>query len=172
LLLPAAEALGSPTGAVVLDRPALFRHPVSATFHGRDVFAPVAAHLYRGLPLHEVGTRVDPSSLQRLPPAYRRVGDGFLEAEVVSVDRFGNVQLAADADDLAAVGSVGGETIRVTARGEEDAVVADRFDAVPAGALLVHVDSDRRVALAVNRGRADRRLDVGPGDLLQLSVTG
>ncbi len=168
LLPAAADALGGVTAAVQLDRPGLHRQPVSATFHGRDVFCPVAARLFTGLPLAEAGTPVDPTSLVRLPDPVVRHGDGWLEAEVLQVDRYGNVQLATGAGDLARLGAPGGQL----AVGEASAVLGRQFGSVPTGELVVYADSDGRVAVAVNRGRADQLLDVRAGDVVRLRRSG
>jgi S-adenosylmethionine hydrolase len=164
LLVPAADALGGVRDAVVLDRPELFLEPVSATFHGRDVFAPVAAHLLGGAALDEVGAPVDPGSLVRLPEPHVVVSADGVEAEVVDVDHFGNLQLAAAWRDLDAAA---GEPIDVDGR---RAVAGRQFASVPVGDLVVYADSDRRVAIAVNGGNAARRLEVTRGATVRLSV--
>src|SRR4051794_27279738 len=97
LLVAGAEALGGIVGAVQLTNEAWHLPKVSATFHGRDVFAPVAARLALGAPFDEAGEAIDPAGLVRLPPPLVSVGEGYVEAEVLTVDRFGNVQLAAPA---------------------------------------------------------------------------
>lgn len=100
LLAPAAEALGGARAIVELRHTALFHHPVSATFHGRDVFAPVAAHVAAGLDPLTLGPRRD--ELTRLSlPAPRPSADG-VTGEVIHVDRFGNLLTNIDADALAA----------------------------------------------------------------------
>jgi len=67
-----------------------FRKPVSATFHGRDIFAPVAAWISRGIPLNQLGPALsDPVRLKL--PACRRVGDALIQGEVLAVDQFGNL---------------------------------------------------------------------------------
>ena len=163
LLLPAADALGGVGRAVVLDRAELFLEPVSATFHGRDVFAPVAAHLLAGAALADVGTAIDPDGLVQLsePRVFIRL-DG-LEAEVVDVDHFGNLQLAAewrDLDtDLGAPLDVDGHR----------AVTGRHFASVAPGDLVVYADSDERVAVAVNGGNAARRLEVTRGATVRIS---
>lgn len=113
LLVPAAEALGGPTAAVVLPPPV-----GATTFDGRDVFAPAAARLWRGDALPSVGTPVDPDSLVRLPAPHRVVGPGRVEAEVLWIDRFGNAQLAAGPADADAAGLGGALEVR-TASGRE-----------------------------------------------------
>src|ERR671927_302873 len=88
------------TGAWELVNDELFLHPVSRTFHGRDVFMPVAAHLCNGTEPAALGPELDVSRLERLPAPHVAAADGVLEAEVQLVDRFGNVQLAARRRDL------------------------------------------------------------------------
>ena len=163
LLVPAADALGGATAAYALTDPAHHLPVVTTTFHGRDVFAPVAAALCGGLDPAALGPEV--TDLVRLPEPAVRVAPGELVAEVLLVDGFGNVQLAATADDLAAAGLAG--PVEVTATGATTAgTVAGTFGDVPAGALLVLADSDFQVALAVNRGHAAGLLDVDPGDVV------
>ncbi|MFY1669268.1 SAM hydrolase/SAM-dependent halogenase family protein [Plantactinospora sp. WMMB334] len=94
-LLPrAAAVLGGITGAVELTSTTWFPDP-SRTFHGRDVFAPAGARFALGAPLTDAGPAVDPATLVRLPEPVVAEGAGWLEAEVLAVDHFGNVQLAA-----------------------------------------------------------------------------
>jgi S-adenosylmethionine hydrolase len=166
LLLPAAEALGGVMQTVELTERRFFGAEVASTFHGRDVFAPVAAHIAGGVPLDDLGPAVDPASLVRLPPPLVVVGHGMVEAEVLTVDRFGNVQLAAHAAALDAAGLARGDVVSVGA----DAAVtyAETFGAVAPGALLLLVDSAGYAALAVNRGSAAATLRVAPGDVVVL----
>ncbi|MFI7574905.1 S-adenosyl-l-methionine hydroxide adenosyltransferase family protein [Micromonospora sp. NPDC049497] len=161
LLLDAAAALGGIRVAVELANPEWFAPRVSATFHGRDVFAPVAARLALGAPLTGAGPTVDPGSLVRTPaPVVRPSADGFT-AEVLTVDHFGNVQLAAPATLLDPLP----HRVRVADR---PAVRGRTFGDAAPGALVVHSDSAGLVAVAVNRGRAVDVLDVSPGDLVRV----
>lgn len=163
LLLAAADVLGGPVRAWVLDNAEWFAESVSPTFHGRDIFTPVAARLAAGAPLSEAGTPIDPASLVRLPDPVLEIGDGYVDAEVLTVDRFGNVQLAAPGgvlDSLPDRLSVGGQP----------ATRATTFADAEPGALLVFIDSAGRVALALNGGRAVLVLSVSPGDVLRLTA--
>lgn len=165
LLLDAAAALGGVTAAVELTNPAWLAPRVSHTFHGRDVFAPVAARLALGAPLADAGPAVDPAALVRLPePVVRAIADGFV-AEVLTVDHFGNVQLAAPGDRLAALPA------RVAVAGRP-AAHGRTFGDAPPGELVVYVDSADRVAVAVNGGRAADVLAAAPGDEISVTAAG
>jgi len=166
LLLPAAEVLGGVLEAVELTERRFFGAEVAPTFHGRDVFAPVAAHVAGGVPLGDLGPAVDPASLVRLPAPLVVVGDGVVEAEVLTVDRFGNVQLAAQVAALDAAGLARGDVVSVGA--EAVVTYAETFGAVAPGALLLLVDSAGYAALAVNRGSAATTLHAAPGDVVVL----
>jgi S-adenosylmethionine hydrolase len=161
LLLEAAAALGGVRAAVELRNAGWFEPSVSRTFHGRDIFAPVAARLALGADLADAGPPVHPDALVRLPtPAVRR-GDGWLEAEVRTVDRFGNLQLAAAAP------APGGRSLLVAGL---PAVAGGTFaDAAP-GELVVLVDSSGRLTVAVNGGSAAEKLDLAPGDPVRVEA--
>src|SRR5207245_53642 len=110
----------------------------------------------------DAGPAIDPDTLVRLPDPVVEEGDGWLEAEVTTVDRFGNVQLAAPGaalDRLGDVLHVGGVSARrVTTFGDAGS-----------GRLIVYVDSAGRVAVAINGGRAVVALGVTPGDVLRIT---
>jgi hypothetical protein len=133
LLSLAADLLGGVTEAVAL--PAA---EGACTFDGRDVFAPAAARLWLGEPLAALGTPVDPGALVHLPPARCQVGTGSITTEVQWVDRFGNAQLAARPDDLAAAGLTGTAlTLTVVAAADQSTGVtsgADRSPTLSSGA--------------------------------------
>jgi S-adenosylmethionine hydrolase len=136
---------------------------VSRTFHGRDVFSPAAARLALGATPADAGPSVEPASLVRLPDPAVTVGDGWIEAEVITVDRFGNVQLAAAGDVLAGLSS------ELTVNGAVRARRGATFAEVGPGELLVYEDSAGHVAIAVNNGRAVVVLSVRPGDLIRVA---
>jgi len=160
LLSLAWAAAGGASRAVLLDRPAywLSAQP-SATFHGRDVFAPVAAHLAAGVPLANVGSEVDPDRLRRVAIEPALVAEGEVRSRVLSVDGFGNVALNATADDLVEAGFAVGDRVGVANR---EATYVETFGDVPAGEVAVLVDSAGRVALAVNGGSAASVLALAP----------
>lgn len=164
LLLPAADVLGGVVAAYELREPRYRLPEVSMTFHGRDIFAPAAAHLANGVAPAEFGPAV--TDLVRLPSPHSAVVDGRLSSEIVGADRFGNLQLAAGPADLAALGAQQGDTVRVQLRRSVvDGQLGATFSDVPAGSLLVHVDSSGQVAVAVNGGSAAEALGGQVGEL-------
>ena len=161
------EAGGGVLEAADIGRSPFALLPVSATFHGRDIFAPVAARLAGGVGLGEVGEPCDPDGLVRLAlPQCRFDEDGVLVAHAVYVDRFGNVQL----DGLGAPGLRTGQSVAISVRGESwPGVYGRTFADVEAGELLVYEDSDARLAVAVNQGSAVERLGISVGDELRIA---
>lgn len=162
LLIAAAEALGGVDTVAELSNKDWFLGDVSRTFHGRDVFAPAAARIAAGAAPSDAGPAVDPSTLVRLPDPVVSIGDGWIEAEVLTVDRFGNVQLAAAGGMLSGLGT------DLTVNGTVSARRGVTFADVGPGDLLVYEDSAGRVAIAVNNGRAVVVLSVRPGDVVRV----
>lgn len=174
LLWPAIERLGGPAAAADVSLSPFRLEPLSATFHGRDVFAPVAATLAKGGGLHEVGEALDAGQLARLERRPPRIDRGRrVVATVAYVDRFGNAALDLAEAEALDVGLKLGHRLRVEA-GELtlEAVYAVTFADVPTDALLLYLDSYRNLALAVNRGSAADRLDLAPGDEVVLRPDG
>ena len=162
LLLPAAERLGGVVAAHALENRALWRASVSHTFHGRDLFAPVAAHLAAGTPIEDVGPRIDAAELVRLDLPMARVRDGGLETSVLFVDAFGNCRLAGQPADLAALRDRLEPGDRFSVRigsAAEDVPWQPTFGVVEAGALLLYEDADYAgLAIGRNQGSAAERL--------------
>jgi S-adenosyl-L-methionine hydrolase (adenosine-forming) len=164
LLVPAAEALGGIVAARELTSPAHRREPTSATFHGRDVFAPAAAALARGVAIGDLGDVVeDPVSV---PSPTWTAEEGWLTAEVVLIDRFGNVQLAAPGGSLVGLGSDHLDVVVVGA--SHPARRVRTFAELDVGALGVLVDSDGHAAIVLRDGSAARRVGVSAGDEVEV----
>jgi S-adenosylmethionine hydrolase len=156
---------GGIASASVISNPALWRETVHPTFRGRDVFAPVAAHLATGVRLSEVGDPIDADSLTRLPARGVVVDDDHVHAEVSLVDHFGNVSLNVARSDLEAAGIAFGDTVEVRCNGRTLAVpFTATYGEVPRGRLTLCEDSFRAVMLAVNAGHASRELRVSRGE--------
>jgi S-adenosylmethionine hydrolase len=174
-LLPwAADVLGGMRQVVAIPpsppRSASLPRVRGATFDGRDVFAPAAARLWQGAGVDELGEDVDPADLVRLEAPRVVVSPGHLETEVLWVDRFGNVQLAAGPDD--AVAADLGPDLDVAAAHAEGATRraqrVDAFAALGPGALGLMVDANGRLALVCDRRSAATVLGMRPGHTVTL----
>ena len=169
LLSLAWERSGGAVEAVDISRSPHRLEPVSATFHGRDVFAPVAAHLAAGAELRDAGDLVDAADLGRLKLPRAEVVDGTLVAHVLTVDRFGNAALNVGHTELAGTGLTLGHPVEIEAGGERYlGAYAATFADVSAGEVLVDEDAYRTLALAINRGDAAGTMRLGPDDEVRL----
>lgn len=169
LLAPAVSMAGGATRAVVLDNT---EHHLSApgpTFDGRDVFAPAAALLCRGIDLEHLGTEIDTASLMPgMLPLSRAEPDG-LHAEVLWVDRYGNAQLNVDPDEIGDLGA----TVALEAHQRRSvAVRAETFADVSPGGIGLIVDSYGLVAVVSARASAAELTGLAPGDEVLLSAAG
>jgi S-adenosylmethionine hydrolase len=163
LLSLAWERCGGIELAVDVTRSPHRLEPVSATFHGRDLFAPVAAHLAAGAELADAGDPLEPAQLERVElPRPRGEGD-VLVAHALVVDRFGNAGLNVGHDDLAGTGIRLGGSVELEVAGEPFiATYARTFADVAPGELLVYEDAYRTLAVAINRGDAAATLGLRP----------
>lgn len=155
LLSLAWERCGGAVLAMDVSRSPHRLEPVSATFHGRDVFAPVAARLAAGADLRESGDPIGVEELEllRLPRAV--IEDETLVAHVLLIDRFGNMALDVEHDQLAGTGLRLGQPVEIEVAGERYlATFAQTFADVRPGEVLVYEDSYRTLAVAINRGDA------------------
>lgn len=167
LLLWAATALGGPDEAYEITNHHLMITPVSSTFHGRDVFSPVAARLATGTPATAVGPQIAPEDLVSLPDPVVQVAKDELQAEVIRIDRYGNLQTAATATQLRSALHirVAGDPILV---GTVKARYGETFGSVAVGEVVVFEDSAGLIAIAVNGGDARSRFRADAGSLIQL----
>jgi len=164
LLIPAADVLGGVGAAHEITNTDLFLAKVSSTFHGRDIFSPVGAHLANGIPIAEVGPPVDESSLVDLTFPQPRVDGRALETAVLMIDSFGNARLAGQPSDLAR--AAGGELapgrrFRVAGgsiTGGADIAWHRTFGEVGAGEPLLFEDADYGgLGISVNQASAAER---------------
>lgn len=159
LITLAADALGGVQTAVRIENQRLMLPAVSHTFHGRDLFAPVAAHLASGFPLADVGPAVDPETLIRLPLGNPRRDGRLLSGEVLHLDTYGSALLNLSDTLVAAAGWEAGTLLDVELGDGLRHVwpLVSTFADVAPGWPCILVDSSRRVCLAVNLGSAADR---------------
>jgi hypothetical protein len=161
-LLSAILSAAGHAEAREIANPRLMRRPVSATFHGRDVFAPAAAHLARGFPFGQVGPRVAKPVRRPLPSPTRDPGRG-LRGQVMWVDRFGNLITNISGADLETLGRFPGGELRVGLNGEQGAPVVSHYGAVAPGSVAAVVGSTGHLEVFANQGSAAHLLGAGPG---------
>jgi S-adenosyl-L-methionine hydrolase (adenosine-forming) len=164
LLWPALERCGGVDEVVDIGESPYRLEPVSATFQGRDLFAPIAARLALGTSLENVGWNLREQELIRLELPKAQAADGRVDAHVLYVDRFGNAQLDLDRTVLAAAGFEHGDTLLVESdNARQEAVYGRTFADVPDGALVAYEDSYECIALAANRAAAAAKLGLRDG---------
>jgi S-adenosyl-L-methionine hydrolase (adenosine-forming) len=163
LLSLAWERCGGIDRVVDVTRSPHRLEPVSATFHGRDIFAPVAAHLAAGAELADAGDPLDAATLAIVELPRPRVEDGVLVAHALLLDQFGNVSLDVTHAELGGTDITLGARVELEVAGERYlATYAQTFADVSAGELLVYEDAYRALAVAINRGDAGASLGLRP----------
>ena len=167
LLIGAAETLGGIVEARALENRELMLPVVTSSFHGRDIFSPMAAHLANGVPFEGVGPTVPLDDLVRLPVIRPTVGNGVLETTITHILIYGNVTLAGTAEDLAAaIGQLEpGRPLVIEFPAydgagpiQERTIWERTFGRVPLGSSLLMSDSEGQLSLADNQGDAAKRL--------------
>jgi S-adenosylmethionine hydrolase len=154
LLMLAADRDGV-EGARSLTNLRYHLEQVSKTFHARDLFAPVAAHLAAGAHFDDLGEAVDLSTLVRLDLPEARIAGGELVATILDMDRFGNLELNVSAEDIAELGLGDGDRVELGfALTPYYAVVGETYADAPRGELIVYEDSYGAWAIAINGGNA------------------
>jgi S-adenosylmethionine hydrolase len=170
LLSLACARLGGASEAVELTTSPMRLEPVTATFHGRDLFAPVAAHLAVGASLPEAGEPIDPASLTRIELPEPRIYPDRIVAHVLYVDGFGNLALNLTHGQLASTFLRLGNRVAVAASSSSVTVTfGTTFADVGVGQGIMYEDSSRSLALAVNRESAAELLELAPDDEVVLS---
>jgi S-adenosyl-L-methionine hydrolase (adenosine-forming) len=167
LLVPAAVRLGGVKKAFFLDNQEFFRAPVHPTFHARDIFSPVAAHLSLGVDPREMGSPMDAEDLVPAPWGRAREGEGAVYATVIDVDRFGSLRLNACPEQLGPLGCTAGDRVMLGIGEEEmEATIVSTFGAVEAGAAILFEDSSGVMAAGVNGGSLAARSGAQSGDIV------
>jgi S-adenosyl-L-methionine hydrolase (adenosine-forming) len=155
LLLLAAERLGGIVEAHEITNPAYALESVSRTFHGRDLFSPAAAHLALGVPLAELGPPIATDALARLDIPVAEVRPSRIRCNVLSIDRFGNIQLNLAREQLDEADVQPGTRLELELGAERYYAVAARtFADARAGEIILYEDAYRNIAIAISGGDA------------------
>jgi S-adenosylmethionine hydrolase len=170
LLLPAAERAGIAEAHEIVNAEYALT-PVSPTFHGRDIFAPAAAHLASGLSLAELGPPIDAEALVRLELPRAEVRPNRIAATVLYVDAFGNMQLNLTREHLDQAELEPGARVELELAGQRYFAVAARtFSDARVGDLILYEDSYGNVAVAMNRGNAAEMLAASADQELRINL--
>jgi S-adenosylmethionine hydrolase len=170
LLLPAAGKAGI-DAAHELANPEYALETISRTFHGRDLFAPAAAHLANGVALANLGPPVDPESLVRLDLPAPAIDATGIRATFLYWDSFGNIALNLDRDDVESLGIVSGTRVELELAGERYyAVMARTFVDARPGDVILYEDSYKNMSIAINRGNAAKMLHATPGQQVRIRL--
>jgi hypothetical protein len=170
LLVPAAERAGI-DAVHELANPAYALESISRTFHGRDLFAPAAAHLARGVSVEELGPPLDPDALVRLDLPQPELRPDRIIATILYVDSFGNIALNLTREHVSEVGIVPGTQVELDLAGERVYAVAARTfaDARP-GDIMLYEDSYRNMSVAISNGNAAEMLHARAGQPIRINV--
>ena len=172
LLLPAAERAGV-EAVHELANPDYALETISRTFHGRDLFAPAAAHLSLGVPLEELGPPLGTDVLVRLDLPQPEVGHDRIGATVLYVDSFGNVALNLTREHVDEVGVEPGRQVELDLGGERYYAVAARtFADARAGDIMLYEDSYGKMSVAISGGSAAEMLQVRVGQSIRIQADG
>ena len=160
--LERAEMEQAAVEIVHLDRPRFWLPSPSHTFHGRDIFAPCAAHLANGVSLAELGAPID--DLLRLPfPPVERIPNGW-RGQVISSDHFGNLATNLQAQHLEDF-----KDLRIRLKGYElHGGLGRAYGERPSGEVLALIDSAGCLEIAIVNGSAALQLQAGPGDPVEV----
>jgi S-adenosyl-L-methionine hydrolase (adenosine-forming) len=161
LILEQAEDRGFPIEIIHLNNPHFWLPEISAVFHGRDIFSPVAAHIANGVPMHELGVPIsDPIRLPLTRP--ERLGKGW-RGQVMHVDHFGNLGTNLEAKQLQ-----GMQNIKILLNEKIIDGLVRTFGDRPSGSLIALIDSSGYLAISIVNGDAQSYLKAKVGDIIEV----
>jgi len=154
---------------VSLTNPHYHLSPVSRTFHGRDIFAPIAAYLARGTPLTELGEPIAEIITFALPRPQVRA-DGTIVGAVIHIDRFGNLITSIMSKDLANHSLLREGIVKI--KGQSIPRIVNTYAEVQPGKLLALIGSEGHLEISVSGGSASRTLGAKVGDKVLVRMGG
>lgn len=166
VLIPAAtQILGGCEKVVTIENPKYMRQPVSPIFHGRDVFSPAAAYLSIGVPQGEFGTEINSNQLTPAPYQECVIKNNAIEAQVISINKYGSPQLNILQDTWDTLGVQLGESVQLDFSSHHlELPFVETFGMVSPKTLLILKDDYGRISASVNRGNFAQMYNVKPGD--------
>lgn len=165
LLMPAAHFLGDFTVYEITNEKYML-NSVSNTFHGRDIFAPVAAHIINGISFEEIGRRI--SDFVDLDFGKCEITDKTATGKIIHIDRFGNIVTNINGVRLREVLDFDKKIMAFIGDKQKEISFVKSYDFVKKGQLLTTIGSSNHLEIGVNRGNAARKLDVKLDDKVKI----
>ena len=149
-----------------------FLKPVSSTFHGRDIFAPISAHIINGIALKDLGTRIEYKDIVHLEDLSCRLSKtGQLLGKIISIDHFGNLTTNIDSDSVLAIcQSEAKSRLQIRISAHEIIGLSDRYSEAEIQAPLALIGSRNYLEIAVNCGSAEKYFKAQKGDSVQVTL--
>jgi hypothetical protein len=171
LLVPAAEKFGGIQAAHEITSLEYALQPISATFHGRDIFSPAAAHLAQGVAIEKLGPEVEVASLARIEVPKPDVSDRRIRARCLYIDRFGNMQLNLTREHVQRLGIQPGTQVELELATERYFAIAARtFTDARGGEIILYEDAYENIAIAISGGSAAETFSAEPGADIRIRV--
>lgn len=165
VLIPAAKFLGGIKKAVEISNGKYMKHPVSPIFHGRDIFAPAAAHLSKGVKIKEFGDRLSPKALAGPPYEEAIFDDGKIKAQIISINKFGSLHLNITHSEWDKLQLKKGNSVNLKIRNKLLRIpFAETFGDVSRDKPLVLKDDYGRIEIALNQNNFSKKYKVKIGD--------
>lgn len=159
---------GLAAGIYRVENEDLYRHPVSPTFHGRDIFAPVAAHLSMGLSIEALGPSLGMDQVQSLATQGPRILSAKeLEGRVVAIDRFGNLITNVHSDDMA---KLEGRAMTINIGNHTIESLVENYAQIGSKIPMAVIGSRGCLEIAIYSGNAARTLNMAKGEIVRVKV--
>jgi S-adenosylmethionine hydrolase len=149
----------------IISEDRYFRQPVSPTFHGRDIFAPVAAHLAAGVAPARIGAPIH--DYLKAFPLSERTGKSTWTGRILKIDRFGNVITSFHSGEFP---NLQGRDFSLQAGGHEIEAMARTYAEAPPGELVAIVGSGGYLEISLGQGSASRRIACQAGAAVELKL--
>jgi len=155
-----------------IDNTSYFLDPVSRTFHGRDIFAPVSSHLSMGVPIKKLGTPVAQKKLICLSILKPYFSDnGELVGSIITIDHFGNLITNINIDDLEKIhNTVPGKKLCINVGSDKISGLSQNYSSADTGHPLAIIGSRGYLEISVNGGDAANHFMVGKSDVVRIST--
>jgi S-adenosylmethionine hydrolase len=172
VLIPAARLLGGIQKVYSIENPHYMRREVSSIFHGRDIFAPAAAHLANGISINQLGPEIESSQLKIAAYTEAVICENYIDSEVIQINRFGSLHLNILHEQWDSFHFKSNQVLSVKFNDtiSKKIIVGRTFGDVPQNDNIILKDDYGRIEIAKNMGRFIDDVDIGIGGKVQINV--